>query len=135
MTPLQHLHRARPTDPFVQWRIEADGLGAVAVDGDHIAWVRHDREVWGTALVEDPARLVALLERIDADQPLAGVTVPAEAFASLPGRFVSPDPGYWSLWFIDPADVAAGPTARSFIAQVESPQRSQQKRMISPTLV
>ncbi|MHB1066322.1 MAG: GNAT family N-acetyltransferase [Candidatus Nanopelagicales bacterium] len=108
MTPLQALRKARPADPFVRWRIAAEDLGDVVVDGDHVAWTRRaerNEEWWGTALGEDPARVVRLIERLDALAPLEGVTVPAEAFVALPRRLSSPDPGYWSLWFIDPADV------------------------------
>ncbi|MDP1878736.1 MAG: GNAT family N-acetyltransferase [Actinomycetota bacterium] len=108
MTPLQTLRKARPTDPFIRWRIAAEDLRDVVVDGDHVAWTREaerNGEWWGTALGEDPARVVRLIERLDASAPLEGVTVPAEAFGSLPSRLSSPDPGYWSLWFIDPTDV------------------------------
>ncbi|MDQ5974988.1 MAG: hypothetical protein QG661_2197 [Actinomycetota bacterium] len=114
MTPLQPLLQARPTDPFVRWRIEAEGLGATLVDGDHIAWIRRaerNDEVWGTALGEDPARIVALIESLDAVKGLDGVTVPATAFDALPARLRSPDPGYWCLWFIDPGDVPSRPSA------------------------
>lgn len=112
MTPLQRLRKARPADPFVRWRIEAQDLGDAVVDGDHVAWTRRSErngEWWGTALGEDPARVARLVERLDDLSPLEGVTVPAEAFAALPRRLSSPDPGHWSLWFIDPADVPQAP--------------------------
>lgn len=112
MTPRQDLRQARPADLFVRWRVEPDELGAVAIDGDHVAWIRHSHgkdETWGTALGEDPARVVALVERLDVIERLDGVTVPEGAYEALPPTLRSPDPGHWSLWFIDPDEVSEQP--------------------------
>jgi ribosomal protein S18 acetylase RimI-like enzyme len=104
LTPLQRLLRARPTDPFVRWRVDEREIGAVLVDGDHVAWIspgRHGQETWATALGDDSARLVGLLQQLDEVAPLDGVTVPADVFAALPARLTSPDPGHWSFWVLD----------------------------------
>ncbi len=37
-----------------------------------------------------------------------GVTVAEAAFALLPERLRSPDPGHWCLWVLDPADAVLG---------------------------
>ena len=52
LTP-RHLLAARPTDPFVRWRVDPEETLAVAVDGDHVGWTRRSEsgtELWGTAL-------------------------------------------------------------------------------------
>ncbi len=119
MTPPQRLRRARPTDPFVRWRVDERDTGLVAVDGDHVAWLnpgRHGQETWATALGDDPERMIALLVELDAVHPLDGVTVPEAVFGVLPDRLTSPDPGHWSFWLIDARDVGERPTEAVLLA-------------------
>ncbi|MBK9740248.1 MAG: GNAT family N-acetyltransferase [Actinobacteria bacterium] len=113
LTP-RHLLAARPTDPFVRWRVDPEETLAVAVDGDHVGWTRRSEsgtELWGTALGGDPARVARLIERLDAVAALDGVTVPDRAFTALPARLTSPSPGHWSPWFIEPEHVPRDPSA------------------------
>ena len=108
-TPLD-LRQARPTDPFVRWRLDDDAVIDAVVDGDHVGWTRWSDsgdERWATVLGDDATRVVALAHVLDEVAPIDGLTVPDAAFSSLPKHLASPDPGHWSPWFIDPQDVPA----------------------------
>ena len=106
---MQHpLRQARPADPFLRLRMEDPDIGAYAIDGDHVALLRAGRksgEVWVTALGDDPARILALIEEL---RPLGfdGVTVHDHVFAHLPDELRGPDPGHWSLWELTSAECA-----------------------------
>lgn len=109
LTPLD-LRQARPTDPFVRWRLDDDAVIDAVVDGDHVGWTRWSDsgdERWATVLGDDPTRVVALAHVLDDVAPIDGLTVPDAAFSALPKHLASPDPGHWSPWFIDPQEVPA----------------------------
>jgi GNAT superfamily N-acetyltransferase len=104
---MQHpLRQARPSDPFLRLRLEDRDIGPYAVDGDHIALLRTGRmsgETWVTALGDDPARILALVEELR-PHGFDGVTVHDHVFEHLPSDLRGPDPGHWSLWeFAAPA--------------------------------
>ena len=84
------------------------GVGRVAVDGDHVSWL-HNRgaQVWATALGEDPVRVSSLIETLANAEQIDGVTVESSVEAHLPARFRSPGHGHWSFWLLDPKE--AGP--------------------------
>ncbi len=98
---MQHpLRQARPSDPLLRLRVADDHIGHFAVDGDHVAFLRTGRrsgETWVTALGDDPARIVALIESLE---PFGfdGVTVHDDVFMHLPDAYRGEDPGHWSLW-------------------------------------
>ncbi len=98
---MQHpLRQARPSDPFLRLRVDDGHVGAYAMDGDHVAFLRTGRksgETWVTALGDDADRVVALIESLRADG-FDGVTVHDHVFAHLPDELRGPDPGHWSLW-------------------------------------
>lgn len=98
---MQHpLRQARPSDPFLRLRMEDPDIGAYAVDGDHVALLRAGRksgEVWVTALGDDPARILALIEELR-PHGFDGVTAHDHVFEQLPEDLRGPDPGHWSLW-------------------------------------
>lgn len=109
---MQHpLRQARPSDPFLRLRVDDDHVGACAIEGDHVAFLRTGRksgETWATALGDDPVRIVALIESLR-DHVFDGVTVYDQVFEHLPVDLRAPDPGHWSLWEFDgptPADPA-----------------------------
>lgn len=107
--PLQ----VRPTDPFVRWVVGERQPTASLVEGGAIAWLGRASkpgESWITALGDDPAVVAGLVERLDAEHHVDGVTVPEDAFALLPDRLRSPDPGHWCFWMLDPARVELPPT-------------------------
>ncbi|MFM1967007.1 MAG: hypothetical protein RL134_2732 [Actinomycetota bacterium] len=98
---MQHpLRQARPSDPFLRLRVDDDHVGAFAIDGDHVAFLRTGRksgETWVTGLGDDPVRVVALIESLR-ERGFDGVTVHDHVFAHLPDDLRGPDPGHWSLW-------------------------------------
>ena len=98
---MQHpLRQARPSDPFLRLRMEDPDIGAYAVDGDHVALLRTGRmsgETWVTALGDDPARILALIEELR-PHGFDGVTAHDHVFVQLPDELQGPDPGHWSLW-------------------------------------
>lgn len=99
---------ARPDDPFIRWRVTGDDLVAVQVEGDHVGWLRVSQqsgEVWATTLGSDPARVKAILTALATMMPIDGVTVEESVFSHLPPVFMSPDPGHWCLWTLDPTTV------------------------------
>jgi ribosomal protein S18 acetylase RimI-like enzyme len=101
--PLQ----VRPTDPLVRWVVTDEEPPDLIAQGDALAWMgRASRpgENWVTALGDDPAVVASLVEKLDERHQVDGVTVPDNAFALLPDRLRSPDPGHWCLWVLDPAD-------------------------------
>lgn len=101
---MQHpLRQARPSDPFLRLRVADDHVGAYAIDGDHVAFLRTGRksgETWATALGDDPARIVTLIESLR-QHGFDGVTVHDHVFKDLPADLRAPDPGHWSLWEFD----------------------------------
>lgn len=109
------LTSARPDDLFVRWRIDYEVFDAAA-DGDHVAWVRGAEygapasERWCTTLGDDPARIAALIERLDAAHDLHGVTVEEDVLDRLPVHLRPPEHGHWAYWTIEPALVPASPT-------------------------
>ena len=116
------LRQARPTDPFLRLRMEDADLGAYAIDGDHVALLRAGRtsgEVWVTALGDDPARILALIEALR-PQGFDGVTVHEHVFAFLPDEIRGPDPGHWSLWELT-RDSAALECALAYAIPADSP--------------
>jgi len=98
---MQHpLRQARPSDPFLRLRVDDDHVGAYAIDGDHVAFVRTGRrsgETWVTGLGDDAPRILALIDEL---RPAGfdGVTVYDHVFAHLPDDLRGPEPGHWSLW-------------------------------------
>ena len=98
---MQHpLRQARPADPFLRVRMEDPKIGAYAIDGDHVAFLRTGRmsgETWVTALGDDPARILALIDELRV-HGFDGVTVHDHVFEYLPDDIRGPDPGHWSLW-------------------------------------
>lgn len=98
---MQHpLRQARPSDPFLRLRLEDRHIGPYAVDGDHVALLRTGRmsgETWVTALGDDPARILALIDGLRS-HGFDGVTVHDHVFEHLPDDIRGPDPGHWSLW-------------------------------------
>ncbi len=112
---MQHpLRQARPDDPFLRLRLEDHHIGPYAVDGDHVALLRTGRmsgETWVTALGDDPARILALIEELR-PHGFDGVTAHDHVFEVLPEDLRGPDPGHWSLWELtgDHGDVP--PTVR-----------------------
>lgn len=105
--------QVRPTDPLVRWVVADEDPPALVADGENVAWLgRASRpgEKWVTGLGDDPARVVVLVERLAAEHETDGVTVPDAAFALLPDRLRSPDPGHWCLWTLPPEEVDPAPT-------------------------
>lgn len=105
------LRRARPQDPYIRWRADPAQDADVVMDGDHVAWTGKTRrgERWATAMGEDPDRLTALLESLDAVAPIDGITGPESLLGALPSRFTGPDPGHWCLWRLgEPLELDAG---------------------------
>ena len=98
---MQHpLRQARPADPFLRLRMEDPKVGAYAIDGDHVAFLRTGRmsgETWVTALGDDPARILRLIDELRV-HGFDGVTVHDHVFEYLPDDIRGPDPGHWSLW-------------------------------------
>lgn len=98
---MQHpLRQARPSDPFLRLRVDDEHVRECVIDGDHVAFLRTGRksqETWITALGEDPARIVALIESLRG-RGFDGVTVYDHVFEHLPADLRGPDPGHWSLW-------------------------------------
>jgi ribosomal protein S18 acetylase RimI-like enzyme len=116
---MQHpLRQARPTDSFLRLRVDDRAIGAYAVDGDHVVFLRTGRksgETWATALGDDPARILALIDSLRG-HGFDGVTVHDEVFAHLPADLRGPDPGHWSLWEL----VGAPPSAECALADSNS---------------
>ena len=112
---MQHpLSLARPSDPFLRLRMEDPDIGAYAIDGDHVALLRTGRmsgESWVTALGDDPARILALIEELR-PHGFDGVTAHDHVFEVLPGDLRGPDPGHWSLWELTGEIVGAATTVR-----------------------
>jgi ribosomal protein S18 acetylase RimI-like enzyme len=109
---MQHpLRQARPSDPFLRLRVDDSAIGEYAIDGDHVALLRTGRksgETWVTALGDNPARIVALIESLGC-HGFDGVTVHDGVFDQLPAALQGPDPGHWSLWeFAGPIAPEAG---------------------------
>jgi ribosomal protein S18 acetylase RimI-like enzyme len=106
---MQHpLRQARPADPFLRLRLEDRHCGPYAVDGDHVALLRTGRmsgETWVTALGDDPARILALIDELR-PHGFHGVTVHDHVFERLPDDLRGPDPGHWSLWELISCDCA-----------------------------
>ena len=112
---MQHpLRQARPSDPFLRLRVADDHVGAFALDGDHVAFLRTGRnsgETWVTALGDDPARIIALVESLEPDG-FDGVTVHDHVFDHLPDDLRGPAPGHWSLWEFDGRMMEASDSTR-----------------------
>ncbi len=107
MTPSQPTRplQVRPTDPFVRWMVADDEPPDLIADGDAVAWMgRATRpgENWVTALGADPHVVVSLVEQLESRNRVDGITVTESAFALLPDRLRSPDPGHWCFWTLDP---------------------------------
>ena len=99
--------QVRPSDPLVRWVVTDDEPPDLIAQGDAVAWMgRASRpgENWVTALGDDPHVVVSLVEQLESRNPVDGITVSEGAFAVLPDRLRSPDPGHWCLWVLDPAD-------------------------------
>jgi ribosomal protein S18 acetylase RimI-like enzyme len=112
---MQHpLRQARPADPFLRVRMEDPDVGAYAIDGDHVAFLRTGRmsgETWVTALGDDPARILALIDELRV-YGFDGVTVHDHVFEHLPDDIRGPDPGHWSLWELTGDPASARQTVR-----------------------
>ncbi len=105
--------QVRPTDPFVRWVVGDRQPAASIVDGDAIAWLGRASkpgESWITAFGDDPVVVAGLVEQLDAEHHVDGITVPEDAFDLLPERLRSPDPGHWCFWTLDPAGLDLPPT-------------------------
>lgn len=129
---LHRLRAARPDDAFIRWRVSEVGLGAVETDGDQVGWLHVSEksgEVWATVLGADPGRVVAILQALnrhharDRQQVIDGVTVSAQVYPHLPAEFVSPDPGHWSLWTLDPVTMGAR-TSGAVVLEPDDPRIS-----------
>ena len=98
---MQHpLRQARPADPFLRLRVDDRAIGAYAIDGDHVVFLRSGRksgETWATGLGDDPSRILALIDSLRG-HGFDGVTAHDHVFAHLPADLRGPDPGHWSLW-------------------------------------
>ena len=112
---MQHpLRQARPSDPFLRLRMEDPDIGAYAIDGDHVALLRTGRmsgETWVTALGDDPARILALIEELR-PHGFDGVTAHDHVFEQLRDDLRGPDPGHWSRWELTGEIVGAATTVR-----------------------
>lgn len=102
---IARLAQVLPDDPYIRLRLPASTVDEVLVEEPHLgpaaaAWTsrRPNGERWGIACGGPPATLARLLADLHDRQPLDGVTVPDEAFASLAAHLTSPRPGHWSLW-------------------------------------
>jgi ribosomal protein S18 acetylase RimI-like enzyme len=105
--------QVRPTDPLVRWIVTDEEPPDLVAQDDAVAWMgRASRpgENWVTALGDDPAVVVTLVERLESRNRVDGITVPESAFSHLPERLRSPDPGHWCLWTLDPADAVLSDT-------------------------
>jgi ribosomal protein S18 acetylase RimI-like enzyme len=99
--------------------MEDPKVGAYAIDGDHVAFLRTGRmsgETWVTALGDDPARILGLIDELRV-HGFDGVTVHDHVFEYLPDDIRGPDPGHWSLWEL----VGAVPSAECALADPISP--------------
>ena len=132
---MQHpLRQARPTDPFLRLRVDDRAIGAYAIDGDHVVFLRTGRksgETWATGLGEDPARILTLIDSLRG-HGFDGVTVYDHVFAHLPADLRGPDPGHWSLWEL----VGAPPATECALADPISPGSvSASAHSVRPTLL
>lgn len=116
---MQHpLRQARPDDPFLRLRMVDPDIGAYAIDGDHVALLRTGRmsgETWVTALGDDPARILALIEELR-PHGFDGVTAHDHVFEQLPDELRGPDPGHWSLWELTSPDSLESALVRADLA-------------------
>lgn len=116
---MQHpLRQARPDDPFLRLRMQDPDIGAYAIDGDHVAFLRTGRmsgETWVTALGDDPARIRTLIDGLRA-HGFDGVTAHDHVFEVLPEDLQGPDPGHWSLWELNLAECALADASRGVSA-------------------
>ena len=99
------LQAARPADPFLRFRLDERSAGPAIIDGDHIGVVRTGRrsgEVWITALGDDPVRVLALIDALSAGRTIDGIHVVDDVYPELPERLRIPDPGWWSIWTVEP---------------------------------
>ncbi|MEY4170218.1 MAG: hypothetical protein RLZ94_1291 [Actinomycetota bacterium] len=112
---MQHpLRQARPHDPFLRLRVDNQAIGAYAIDGDHVVFLRSGRksgETWATGLGDDSSRILGLIQSLRG-HGFDGVTVHDDVFAQLPADLRGPDPGHWSLWEL----VGAVPSAECALA-------------------
>ena len=103
----------RPTDVFIRWAFGDGEPPGLVADGANAAWLgRASRpgELWITGMGDDPAVVAGLVERLDGEHHVDGVTVTEDAFGHLTERLRSPAPGHWCYWVLDPAGVELEPT-------------------------
>ena len=107
---------ARPGDPYLRFRFQGGTAGPAVIDGDHVAVVRVGRrteETWITALGDDPARILSLIDTLSEGRHVDGIHVDDEVYFNLPERLRIPDPGWWSIWTLQgtmPPPATAGTT-------------------------
>ena len=102
---------ARPTDPYLEYCLAEAQVEAYLIDGDHVGILRRGRrsgETWITALGEDDRRVLALIDALSEGRTIDGIHVFDMVYERLPARLRIPDPGHWSIWLLDPADLPAG---------------------------
>lgn len=122
-------HDVRPDDPLVRWMVAPAGVGeasgdlsvglAGVADGCNVAWpgrAARPGERWVTGLGEDPVTVARLVAEIAEQHVVDGVTVTEETFDALPAHLRSPDPGRWSFWTLEAADVSRDAEGSSPIA-------------------
>ena len=104
MNHVTALKAARPLDPFLRWRLDAnrtvveEGL----IDGGDVVWVSRNKrgERWAYAFGEDSKVLLAALEAVNSGERIAGITCQEDLWDDLPSAFHGPNPGHWSLWLL-----------------------------------
>ena len=102
------LRIARPTDPYLEYCLADAQVETYLIDGDHVGIVRRGRrsgETWITALGEDDRRVLALVDALSLGRTIDGIHVFDDVYECLPSRLRIPDPGHWSIWLLDPADL------------------------------
>lgn len=106
---MQHpLRQARPDDPFLRLRLDDADIDAYVIDGDHVAVLRTGRRAgmaWVTALGDDAARIVALIDQLR-PHGFDGVTTHEQVWEHLPDDIRGSDVGHWSLWELGLAECA-----------------------------
>ena len=101
------LRIARPADPFLRFNVDEAAVVDYRIDGDHVGFIRPGRrggELWCSALGDDPARVLALLDDLAAQNSIDGIHVHAAVYAHLPERLRIPEPGHWSMWTVRRGD-------------------------------
>lgn len=103
------LQTARPSDPFLRFRLDEETVGEFAIVGDHVAYSRPGRnagETWVSALGDDAERIVALARDLVMRVKADGIHVHDSVFDSLPDDLLPRESGHWSMWILPPGALA-----------------------------